>query len=778
MAQARRVKAKEESFFSKYISRHLKEGLFIGVATMAAFVLLALLSYNQYDSSWSSSGNLGATHNAAGKVGAWISDVLLYLFGYIAFLIPIFVIYAMVLAFRYYYKDDDEEEADEEMSLSHILKVRSIGLVLLIFSLTSLFSLHVSASISYLPYSAGGILGSSLGPWLMHIMNTIGSGLFLFALFLGGVTFVTGLSWFKIMELLGEVALKFSSGLWGLIQTAFKRSTRSVEEEDKFEEPLFKKKSKKKAKFIEEEEFIRPPIKINKPIPPKSVVKVVKKANSETQTAGLPTLDLLDQPVPSQGTGFSAEDLTRLSRLVEQKLGEFGINAHVMGVYPGPVITRFELDLAAGTKASKLTGLSRDFARALSVYSVRIVEVIPGKSFVGLEIPNAKREMVNFCEIVSSSAYDESKSPLSLALGKDIGGQPYVVDLGRMPHLLVAGTTGAGKSVGLNAMLLSILYKSTPEMVRLIMVDPKMLELSIYDGIPHLLTPVITDMKEAANALRWCIGEMDRRYRMMAALGVRNLAGYNTKVAEGIAAKKPLVDPLWPKDNAGDAPELAHLPYLVVLVDEFADMMMVVGKKVEELITRLAQKARAAGIHLILATQRPSVDVITGLIKANVPARIAFQTSSRIDSRTILDQQGAEQLLGHGDMLYMSAGMMPTRVHGAFVGDHEVHAVVDFLKAQGEPAYITEILEGDSEIGDDGMPVQAKSGGSDVDPLFDQAVDIVAKTRRASISNVQRRLKIGYNRAATILEQMEEQGMVSSMEGNGTREVLLPEHNE
>jgi S-DNA-T family DNA segregation ATPase FtsK/SpoIIIE len=774
VAQARRIKAKEPSFLSKYISQYLKEGLLIAVGALAIFLLLALFTYNQYDISWSSSGNLAPTRNAIGQLGAWTADFLLYLFGYIAFLIPLFWIYVIVMAFRYYYREQNDDNSDEDITFSQILKVRSIGLILVMIALTSLFSLHVSSSIHYLPYSAGGILGTSLGHWLFKMMNSLGSGLFLFALFLAGFTLGTGLSWFKIMELVGDAALRFFSWAWQMICALFKRKEKNWEDEDLLDDPLFRKESKRKSR-IAEEEYFAPPVKIN---PPKLAAKPVKKVQRQEGVSGLPPLELLDQPVVSEGIGFSAEELTRLSRLVEQKLGEFGINARVMGVYPGPVITRFELDLAAGTKASKLTGLSRDFARALSVFSVRIVEVIPGKSFVGLEIPNEKREMVNFCELVSSSAYEEAKSSLTLALGKDIGGQPYVVDLGRMPHLLVAGTTGAGKSVGLNAMLLSILYKSTPEMVRLIMVDPKMLELSIYDGIPHLLTPVITDMKEAANALRWCIGEMDRRYRVMAALGVRNLAGYNTKVTDGIAHKTPLVDPLWPKDNASEAPELNVLPHLVVLVDEFADMMMVVGKKVEELITRLAQKARAAGIHLILATQRPSVDVITGLIKANVPARIAFQTSSRIDSRTILDQQGAEQLLGHGDMLYMAAGTMPTRVHGAFVGDHEVHAVVDFLKAQGEPTYLAEILEGDSEVGEDGFPVESKKGGDELDSLFDEAVDIVAKTRRASISNVQRRLKIGYNRAARILEQMEEQGMVSSMESNGAREVLLPQRDE
>ena len=497
----------------------------------------------------------------------------------------------------------------------------------------------------------------------------------------------------------------------------------------------------------------------------------------------LPPLGLLDDP-PEHQQGYSEESLEAMSRLVELKLQDFGIDVEVKSVSPGPVITRFELDPAPGVKVSQIVNLSKDLARSLSVVSVRIVEVIPGKSFVGLEIPNENRQIVTLGEILKSKAYEDLASPVTLALGKDIGGNSVVADLARMPHLLIAGTTGSGKSVAINAMVLSILYKTQPEQVRLIMIDPKMLELSVYEGIPHLLTPVVTDMKEAANALRWCVAEMDRRYSLMAALGVRNIGGYNRKVKDAIAAGEPIKDPtfrppeLFDEDKPIEHPTLTPLPFIVVIIDELADMMMIVGKKVEELIARLAQKARASGIHMILATQRPSVDVITGLIKANVPTRIAFQVSARVDSRTILDQQGAENLLGHGDMLYLPPGTsMPVRVHGAFVADHEVHSVVRHLKKAGTPRYIDEILEGPTSptpglTGIDKMP--ADSADAEQDPLYDQAVQVVMETRKASISGVQRRLKIGYNRAARMVESMEAAGLVGPLQPNGTREILVP----
>jgi S-DNA-T family DNA segregation ATPase FtsK/SpoIIIE len=498
-----------------------------------------------------------------------------------------------------------------------------------------------------------------------------------------------------------------------------------------------------------------------------------------TELAPLPELSLLDSPPPT-GRAVSAPALEAMSRQVELKLEDFGIEVNVVAVHPGPVVTRFELELAPGLKVNKVTNLSKDLARSLSTVSVRIVEVIPGKSVIGLEIPNEERELVCLSEILKSAEYDSEQSPLSLALGKDIGGNPVVVDLSRMPHLLVAGTTGAGKSVAINAMVLSMLYKSTPADVRMIMIDPKMLELSVYEGIPHLLAPVVTDMKQASNALRWCVAEMERRYRVMSTLGVRNIGGYNRKIREAKASGRPLRDPFFEAEEGSEEqpPELEKLPLIVVFVDELADLMMVTSKKVEELIARLAQKARAAGIHLILATQRPSVDVITGLIKANIPCRIAFQVSSKVDSRTILDQMGAENLLGHGDMLYIGPGMStPARVHGAFVADHEVHRVVARLKKKGEPTYLDGVLDG-SALGEESAGGALAWGGTSTDaesdPLYDQAVHIVTETRRASISGVQRRLKIGYNRAARMLEQMEQTGVVGPLQSNGTRDVLAP----
>ncbi|MEO0997882.1 MAG: DNA translocase FtsK, partial [Pseudomonadota bacterium] len=497
----------------------------------------------------------------------------------------------------------------------------------------------------------------------------------------------------------------------------------------------------------------------------------------------LPPLSLLNDP-PARVEGYSDESLEAMSRLVELKLKDFGIDVEVVSVHPGPVITRFELDPAAGVKSAQISNLAKDLARSLSVISVRVVEVIPGKSYIGLEIPNESRELVTLGEILKSRAYDEMQSPLTLALGKDISGQSVVADLTRMPHLMIAGTTGSGKSVAINAMVLSLLYKAEPEHVRLIMIDPKMLELSVYEGIPHLLAPVVTDMREAANALRWCVAEMERRYQLMAALGVRNIGGYNRKVRDAAAAGEPIPDPTWEppalldEDRPVEHPSLTPLPFVVVIIDELADMMMIVGKKVEELIARLAQKARASGMHMVLATQRPSVDVITGLIKANVPARIAFQVSAKVDSRTILDQQGAENLLGHGDMLYLPPGTaLPERVHGAFVADAEVHAVVRHLKKTAEPRYIDEILSGPTSpipgLADVGLPGGA-AADSEQDPLYDQAVQIVLDTRKASISGVQRRLKIGYNRAARMVEAMEEAGLVGPLQSNGSREVLAP----
>jgi S-DNA-T family DNA segregation ATPase FtsK/SpoIIIE len=567
-----------------------------------------------------------------------------------------------------------------------------------------------------------------------------------------------------------------------------KTSSRTVDAETKNDPIVIKAGSLTKKDdqlALSEEQATKSGIKISpfvKKSKPSTRVEIEKQGSLFIASEGpLPSLNLLDLAEAKSNLGYSKDMLEHMSRLLEEKLADFGVKAEVVEVNPGPVITRFEIQPAPGVKVSKISNLAKDLARSLAVLSVRVVEVIPGKSVVGIEIPNEHREIVRFRSVLQSKEYDDSDSPVTLALGNDIAGDPVIVNLAKMPHLLVAGTTGSGKSVGVNSMILSMLFKAQPDEVRFIMVDPKMLELSIYDGIPHLLTPVVTDMKEAANALRWCVAEMERRYKLMAKMGVRNLAGFNRKVKEAIERGEPLLDPLWQPDlhlldEEQHHPELVHLPFIVVIIDEFADMMMIVGKKVEELIARIAQKARAAGIHLILATQRPSVDVITGLIKANVPTRISFQVSSKIDSRTVLDQGGAEQLLGHGDMLYMPPGTsVPIRVHGAFVDDHEVHKVVDDWKRRGAPNYIEDVLTG----GDSSDPAVAAfnddgSGGNEQDALFDEAIAFVTETRRVSISSVQRKLKVGYNRAANLVEAMEQAGVVSSAGHNGSREVLAP----
>jgi len=597
-------------------------------------------------------------------------------------------------------------------------------------------------------------------------------------LWVASVSLFLGISWFSVMDRIGH---------WCLV--AFEKAQFRIGEIRDRAEGRRQQAARQDIIEVEKKRTAgRPPPRIEPVMPSLEPSARAERERQvplfEPSAAGeLPPLSLLDDP-PAQKQGYSEESLEAMSRLVELKLRDFGIEVEVKSVSPGPVITRFELDPAPGVKVSQIVNLAKDLARSLSVVSVRVVEVIPGKSFVGLEIPNENRQLVTLGEILKSKAYDKVVSPLTLALGKDIGGNSVVADLARMPHLLIAGTTGSGKSVAINAMVLSILYKTQPEQVRLIMIDPKMLELSVYEGIPHLLTPVVTDMKEAANSLRWCVAEMDRRYRLMASLGVRNIGGYNRKVNEAIAAGEPIKDPTFTpppfedEEKPVEHPTLTPLPFIVVIIDELADMMMIVGKKVEELIARLAQKARASGIHMLLATQRPSVDVITGLIKANVPTRIAFQVSARVDSRTILDQQGAENLLGHGDMLYLPPGTsMPVRVHGAFVADHEVHSVVRHLKKSGTPRYIDEILEGPTgpTPGLTGIdPAPLDSADAEQDPLYDQAVQVVMETRKASISGVQRRLKIGYNRAARMVESMEAAGLVGPLQPNGTREILVP----
>jgi S-DNA-T family DNA segregation ATPase FtsK/SpoIIIE len=588
------------------------------------------------------------------------------------------------------------------------------------------------------------------------------------------VTLFTGLSWLSVMDWTGKVTLLGLATL-GTQVSALRMYIETQRAKRQRVETVTGKKDKQKL-VTRKPPRIEPVIKRVETSERVERERQVQMFDAPPNTE-LPPLSLLNE-AHAHTEGYSESALEAMSRLVEMKLLDFGIEVEVVAVQPGPVITRFELQPGPGVKVNQISNLAKDLARGLSTISVRVVDIIPGKTVIGLEIPNEQREIVSLSEILKSSEYDQAGSPLTLALGKDIGGHPVVVDLGRMPHLLVAGTTGSGKSVAINAMVLSLLYKTLPNDVRMIMIDPKMLELSVYEGIPHLLTPVVTDMKEAANALRWCVGEMERRYKLMAALGVRNIAGYNRKVQEAIDNGEPIPDPLFnPQEVLEEDPEvptLQPLPFIVVVIDELADMMMVVGKKVEELIARLAQKARAAGVHLILATQRPSVDVITGLIKANIPTRIAFQVSSKVDARTILDQPGAEALLGHGDMLYLAPGTgVPTRVHGAYVDDAEVHRVVAHLKGRGEPEYIDDILNTTTDYLP-GSGGQAEDSDAEGDPLYDDAVRVVTETRRASISGVQRRLKIGYNRAARMIEQMEMAGIVGPQQSNGNREVLAP----
>ncbi len=745
------------------IGLRLREGALILAAAVALYLLLAIGSYQPADPAWSTSGTNPDAKNLGGVMGAWLSDALLYGFGLTAYFSPLMVIFSGWLLFRW----GAEETSDGAL---HFWLLKVVGLLMAVGAASGLATLHLSHHATTLPLDAGGVMGELVGRGALGIFGGVGATLLLLAGLLTGITLFTGLSWLKLMDKLGARCLALAAV--GMTWWAARKERAG-------EEAL---RGQREAAFIQESARFenREKVRVESVVAPeKSSVREEEERQVPLFQSGdapiMPTLSLLDMAVESQG-GYSEETLQALSRLVEIKLKDFGVTVEVMEVQPGPVVTRFEMMPAAGVKASRITGLAKDLARSLSVMSVRVVEVIPGKPFVGLEIPNEVREMVRLREILGCAEYEASKAPLMVALGKDIAGRPVVADLEKMPHLLVAGTTGSGKSVGVNAMILSILYKATPAEVRLIMVDPKMLELSIYEGIPHLLTPVVTDMKEASNALRWCVAEMERRYPLMAALGVRNIAGYNKKVNAAIAAGEPIKDPTSQEFLPGEpVPTLEPLPLIVVIIDELADMMMVVGKQVEESIARLAQKARASGIHLILATQRPSVDVITGLIKANIPTRISFQVSSRIDSRTILDQMGAEQLLGQGDMLYLPPGTsIPQRVHGAFVDDHEVHAVVDHLKAHAEPNYLDEITADPTENSDGGIG-DASDGESD--ELYDQAVQIVIESRRASISGVQRRLKVGYNRAARLIEAMEAAGVVSGMQSNGSREVLAPDRD-
>ena len=753
---------------SAQVHRALRESALYVFGAIALILWYALFTYDPSDPGPMQATPVADIKNGVGQVGAYVANLLFSVFGRPAYLFTVMVFFLGWMLYR----EQKTQQALTKMDFA----LRFSGFVATLVTSCALSTLHFSPL--GFPETAGGIVGKSVGGWLEAVMKLLGASTLLFVLWVASISLFLGISWFTVMDrvghwcLVGYEKLQLKIGEWrdkaeGRRQLAARHDVIEVEKQ--------RTAGRSKPRIEPVMPALEPSVRAERE---RQVPLFDPPAAGE-----LPPLSLLDDP-PAQRHGYSEESLEAMSRLVELKLKDFGVDVEVRSVSPGPVITRFELDPAPGVKVSQIANLAKDIARSLSVVSVRVVEVIPGKSFVGLEIPNENRELVTLGEILKSREYDDLASPLTLALGKDIGGHSVVADLARMPHLLIAGTTGSGKSVAINAMVLSLLYKTQPEHVRLIMIDPKMLELSVYEGIPHLLTPVVTDMKEAANALRWCVAEMDRRYRLMSALGVRNIGGYNRKVKEAIDARDPIKDPtftpppLEDEDKPVEHPILTPLPFIVVIIDELADMMMIVGKKVEEVIARLAQKARASGIHMLLATQRPSVDVITGLIKANVPTRIAFQVSAKVDSRTILDQIGAENLLGHGDMLYLPPGTsVPVRVHGAFVADHEVHAVVRHLKKSGAPRYIDEILDGPTGptpglAGIDKLP--ADSADAEQDPLYDQAVQIVMETRKASISGVQRRLKIGYNRAARMVESMEAAGLVGPLQPNGSREILVP----
>lgn len=781
----------------QHLHYRLKEGALIAFGALCLYLIMALLTYDQGDPGWSHTSSSAQVQNAAGLAGAYSADILFMILGYFAYIFPLLLGVKAYQVFR--------QRHEPWQWSGWLFSWRMIGLVFLVLAGASLAHLHFHSA-SGLPGSAGGVLGEVLGDLAKRALNVQGSTLLFIALFLFGLTVFTDLSWFKVMDNTGKITLDlielFTGSLnrWWTARNERKQMVAQLREVDmRVDEvvapvaPDRREQAKAKERLIEREQALTEHMVAREkhvpaviaPAPPRAP-EPSKRVQKEKQAplfvdsaveGTLPPISILD-PAEKKQLNYSPESLAAVGHLLEIKLKEFGVEVTVDSIHPGPVITRYEIQPAAGVKVSRISNLAKDLARSLAVTSVRVVEVIPGKTTVGIEIPNEDRQIVRFSEVLSTPEYDDAKSPVTLALGHDIGGKPVITDLAKMPHLLVAGTTGSGKSVGVNAMILSILFKSGPEDAKLIMIDPKMLELSIYEGIPHLLCPVVTDMKDAANALRWSVAEMERRYKLMAKMGVRNLSGFNQKVREAEEAGTPLSDPLYHRESIHDeAPLLTKLPTIVVVVDEFADMMMIVGKKVEELIARIAQKARAAGIHLILATQRPSVDVITGLIKANIPTRMAFQVSSKIDSRTIIDQGGAEQLLGHGDMLYMPPGTsLPIRVHGAFVSDEEVHRVVEAWKLRGTPNYNDDILAGVEEPGSgfDGGGGGGDGEDSESDALYDEAVKFVLESRRASISAVQRKLKIGYNRAARMIETMENAGVVTPMNTNGSREVIAP----
>jgi len=775
LKNASRQKSAPDERLSSLSQRIAREGSLIVSFLVGLVLLLSLLTYSPQDPGFTTTGSGAPVQNAVGQMGAWTADVLLHMFGYFAYIFPIALGFRIFSLFR---------RRDNEPPFSwHMLAIRGGGLALLAIGACTLATLHFKMPADY-PWPAGGLIGAAMVDVSLPVLAKLGTTLVFLALFLFGLTVSFEISWLKVVDTTGYWTL---NGYTVLVE-AWRAWREKQEENKKVKEGLEKRKRAMDVRIEKEKKRTPPRIEpvIANTAPPAPSPRVEKERQGKlfkTETPGeLPALSLLDEKLPSTNKGYSTESLEAMSKLLELKLQDFGIEIEVTAVHPGPVITRFEVQPAPGVKASRITSLGKDLARSLAVVSVRVVEVIPGKTVIGIEIPNEHREIILLSEVLSSADFDKAQSPLSMALGHDIVGKPVIVDLAKMPHLLVAGTTGSGKSVGINAMILSLLYKSTPAEVRMIMIDPKMLELSVYDGIPHLLTPVVTDMKDAANALRWSVAEMERRYKLMSALGVRNLAGYNKKVEDAIKAGTPIIDPIWKPDpmllqDDQTAPALEPLPNIVVIVDELADMMMVVGKKVEELIARIAQKARAAGIHLILATQRPSVDVLTGLIKANIPTRLSFMVQSKVDSRTILGEGGAEQLLGHGDMLFLPpGGGLARRVHGAFVSDEEVHRVVADWKSRGEPVYIDEITQG---VEDREMNMGSMGGGDgegdEDDALYDEAVAFVIESRKASISAVQRKLRIGYNRAARMIEAMEAAGVVSEMGSNGSREVLAPQ---
>jgi DNA segregation ATPase FtsK/SpoIIIE, S-DNA-T family len=745
-------------------------GLVLGAAGLL-FWLLALLTYSQQDPAFSTSGTGLATRNLGGHLGAWIADASYFLLGFSSW-------WCLAAGLRWWMASLAQwmREGTQPAAPARTRRDTAVfwgALVLLLAASTGLEWSRLYRLEPKLPDHAGGALGALVGRWGVEWLGFTGSGLVFVALAVVGMAVVFRFSW-------GHVAERLGARIDGWFEAR-------REQREKAEDVALGQRAARQREEIVLEERIESeehhpapvviePVVIEAPKSQRVAKERQKPLFTELPDSKLPQVDLLDSPLTRQET-VSADTLEMTSRLIEKKLKDFGVDVRVVLAQPGPVITRYEIEPATGVKGSQVVNLAKDLARSLSLVSIRVVETIPGKAHMALELPNAKRQSIRLSEILGSQVYHEAKSMLTMGLGKDIVGNPVVADLTKMPHVLVAGTTGSGKSVGINAMILSLLYKAEARDVRLLMIDPKMLEMSVYEGIPHLLCPVVTDMRQAANGLNWCVGEMERRYKLMSKMGVRNLSSYNHKLDEAKARGELIPNPF---SLTPEAPEpLDRLPHIVVVIDELADLMMVVGKKIEELIARLAQKARAAGIHLILATQRPSVDVITGLIKANIPTRIAFQVSSKIDSRTILDQMGAEALLGMGDMLYMPSGTgLPIRVHGAFVSDEEVHRVVSFLKEQGgEPNYIEGILEGGT-VDDDGDLLGGGEGGGEKDPMYDQAVEVVLKNRKASISLVQRHLKIGYNRAARLVEDMEKAGLVSAMSGSGQREILVPTRSE